>query len=28
MASQQAIDSVNAESSGKFEDDEEIPFWK
>jgi hypothetical protein len=26
MASQQAIDSVNAESSGKFEDDEEIPF--
>jgi hypothetical protein len=26
MASQQAIDSVNAESSGKFEDDEQIPF--
>ena len=26
MASQQAIDSVNAESSDKFEDDEQIPF--
>ena len=26
LASQQAVDSVNAESSVKFEDDEEIPF--
>ena len=26
MASQQAIDSVNAESRDKFEDDEQIPF--